>query len=76
MSNCLSLTRKEIAYAYGFSDFRPVRARIREKIHTLTDEQLQQLGKWTGNAKLLPKQVEIIVSIMGKPARPELVYNS
>jgi hypothetical protein len=71
-----SLTRKELAYAYGFADFRPIRARIREKIHTLTDEQLEQLGNWTGSAKLLPKQVEIIVLIMGKPARPEVVYNN
>lgn len=75
MSNFLSLTRKEIAYAYGFADFRPVCTRIREKMGTLTDEQLEQLGNWTGNAKLLPKQVEIIVFIMGKPARPEVVCN-
>lgn len=71
-----SCARKQVAYAYGFADFRPVCSRIRGKLHTLTEEQLKQLGKWTGNTKLMPDQVEIIVLLMGKPSHPSILFTT
>lgn len=72
--SCQSLTRKQLAQAYGFNDRRPIYSRIEAKLNMLSDEQLVTLGKWKGKDLLLPEQVEIIVYLLGKPAQPNIVY--
>jgi hypothetical protein len=67
-------SKKTIAYAYGIAKEETLVKKIRERLGRLDDEQTLQLGKWVGNGNLLPDQVEIIVFLMGKPQRPELLY--
>ena len=66
-------SKTKIAMAYGITEVTLVK-HVRKRIERLTDEQLLQLGEWTGPGFLLPDQVEIVVFIMGKPELPEMIY--
>lgn len=67
-------TRQNVATAYGFKKTETIMKRIEENIHRLDDEQLLQLGVWTGHGNLLPDQVEIVVFLLGKASVTNILY--
>jgi hypothetical protein len=67
-------SRAKLAIAYGFSKQETIMNRIKQSIHRLTDEELTELGQFTGCPRLLPAQVKIIVSLLGEPENPQMLY--
>ncbi len=70
----LTTTKTRLATAYGFASEQTIVSRIRKNLHRLEDEQLRQLGEWTGNSALMPDQTQIIVELLGTPHAPEMLY--
>jgi hypothetical protein len=70
-----SNTKRVIAAAYGIKNQQTLVKYVQKRLTRLTDEQLLQLGEWTGNVLLLPDQVEIIVFLLGKPEDFKVIYS-
>lgn len=68
-------SRIRIAQAYGFSKGETIMSRISARLQHLTDEQLTQLGNYTGPSRLMPDQVSIIVLLLGTPENPQMLYD-
>jgi len=69
-----TISRQKLAIAYGLQKTETIMKRIKSSLHRLNDEQLIQLGAFEGYSRLFPDQVEIIVTLLGKPENPTMLY--
>ena len=70
-----TITKKQLASAYGFNTEPAIVRRIRDNVHRLDEDSVLKLGKWTGNGHLLPDQVQVLVSLLGNPSEPAILFS-
>ena len=75
--NYHTVTKSELANAYGYAEAKTVVSRIERRIQQnhIDEKVIKRLGDWRGHLNLLPFQVRIIVeNILDEPQRPDLLY--